>query len=54
LPQALVIGLVLFAGALGALAVAGGRLLFPWYLKEIRRVEIPRDAEDAIITYPLA
>jgi hypothetical protein len=24
------------------------------YLKEIRRVEIPRDPEDAIITYPLA
>jgi len=55
LSQELAIGVLLFAGAaIAALAVFARRLLLPLYLKEIRRVEIPRDPEDAIITYPLA
>ena len=54
--QQLIIAVLLFAGAaaIAALAVFARRLLLPLYLKEIRRVEIPRDPEDAIITYPLA
>lgn len=30
------------------------RLLLGWYLREIRRVEIPEDPGEAIVTYPLA
>ena len=53
--EQLIIAVLLFAGAaIAALAVFARRLLLPLYLREIRRVEIPRDPEDAIITYPLA
>jgi len=55
LSQQLIIAVLLFAGAaLATLAVFARRLLLPLYLNEVRRVEIPRDPEDAIITYPLA
>jgi hypothetical protein len=55
LSQQLIIAVLLFAGAaIAALAVFARRLLLPLYLKEIRRVEIPRDPEDTIITYQLA
>jgi len=55
LSQQLIIAALLFAGAaIGLLAVFARRFLLSLYLKEIRRVEIPRDPEDAIITYPLA
>jgi hypothetical protein len=30
------------------------RLLLGWYLREIRRMEIPEDPGEAIVTYPLA
>lgn len=41
------------AVAAGLLAVAP-RLLMRWYLREIRRMEIPLEHGDAIVTYPLA
>jgi len=50
----LIIAVLLFAGAAIGLPVFARRFLMSLYLKEIRRVEIPRDPEDAIITYPLA
>jgi hypothetical protein len=55
LSQQLIIAVLLFAAAaFAALVVFARRFLLPLYLKEIRRVEIPRDPEDAIVTYPLA
>ena len=46
---------VLVAGAATAGATAGAqRLLFRWYIREIRRVEIAQDARDAVNTYPFA
>jgi hypothetical protein len=51
----LLIGVLLLAGAgFGGLAVFGARFLLPWYLREIWRLEIPQDSEDAIVAYPLA
>jgi hypothetical protein len=40
-------------GAAGLLAVAP-KLLFRWYLREVRKLQIPRDPGDAIATYPFA
>jgi hypothetical protein len=37
----------------GLLAVTP-RLLFRWYLREVRRLQIPQDPGDAIVTYPFA
>jgi hypothetical protein len=55
LPQTFIIAALFFAAAgVGVLALFGARLFLPWYLKEIRRVPIPQDPEDAIVTYPLA
>ena len=48
------IAVLFFGVVVGVLALFGARLFLPWYLKEIRRVPIPQDPEDAIITYPLA
>jgi hypothetical protein len=41
------------AVAAGLLAVAP-RLLLRWYLREVRRMEVPQEHGDAIVTYPLA
>jgi len=38
----------------GGLIALLSRLLLGWYLREIRRVEVPEEAGEAIITYPLA
>jgi hypothetical protein len=55
LPQELVIAVLFFASAaVGGFAVFGARLLLAWYLREIWRADIPQDAEEAIVTYPLA
>jgi len=46
---------LLVAGAAAAGATAGAqKLLFRWYMREIRRVEIAQDARDAVNTYPFA
>ena len=46
---------VVIAGAAIAGATAGAqKLLFRWYISEIRRVEIAQDARDAVNTYPFA
>lgn len=46
---------VLIAGAATVGATAGAqKLLFRWYIREIRRVEIAQDARDAVNTYPFA
>jgi hypothetical protein len=50
----LVIAVVLSAAAVFAgLAAFGARFLLSWYLREIWRVEIRQEAEEAIVTYPL-
>jgi hypothetical protein len=36
------------------LILLGPRLLLGWYLYEARRLDIPEEPEDTIITYPLA
>ena len=55
MPEQLVIAVLLSAAAVVAgLAVFGARFLLSWYLREIWRVEMPQDAEEAIVTYPLA
>jgi hypothetical protein len=38
----------------GGLIALLSRLLLGWYLRELRRVEIPEEPSEAIITYPLA
>ena len=38
----------------GGLIALLSRLLLGWYLREIRRVEVPEETGEAIITYPLA
>ena len=46
---------VLIAGAATAGATARAqKLLFRWYIREIRHVEIAQDARDAVNTYPFA
>ena len=50
----------LFVALLCTLAAGGGfiaigpRLLLSWYLREIRRMEIPEDRGEAIAVYPFA
>jgi hypothetical protein len=29
-------------------------MLFRWYLREIRRLKVPEDRDEAIVTYPFA
>jgi hypothetical protein len=46
---------LLAVGAAGALVTAGAqRLLFRWYLREIRRADVAQDSRDAVTTYPFA
>jgi hypothetical protein len=46
---------ILAAGLFGAaFAVFGSRLLFDWYLHEVRGMSIVEEPSEAIITYPLA
>jgi hypothetical protein len=40
--------------AAGGLLAIAPRLLFRWYLREVRRLQIPQDPGDAIVTYPFA
>lgn len=37
----------------GPIAIVS-RLLLGWYLREVRRLKIPEDPGEAIVTYPLA
>jgi hypothetical protein len=47
--------LLLVAGAgLAFYLILAPRLLLAWYLREVRALDIPRAADEAIITYPLA
>jgi hypothetical protein len=46
---------LLVAGAAAAGATAGAqKLLFRWYMREVRRADIAEDPRDAIATYPFA
>ena len=46
---------LLVAGVvLAGLALLSPRVLLGWYLYEVRRVDIPENREETIITYPLA
>ncbi len=46
---------LLVAGATAAGVTAGAqKLLFRWYMREIRRAEIAQDSRDAVTTYPFA
>jgi len=38
----------------GGFIAVGPRLLLRWYLREIRRLEVPQDRGEAIATYPFA
>jgi len=40
------------AVAVAGFFAVGPRLLFRWYLREISRLEIPQDRDEAIATYP--
>ena len=40
--------------AAGGFLVAAPQLLFRWYLREVRRLEIPQDPAETIATYPFA
>ena len=39
---------------LAALVVLSPTVLLRWYLREARRLDIPENPDEAIITYPLA
>jgi hypothetical protein len=39
---------------MGVLAALGPKLLLHWYTHEAQRLDVPREAADAVITYPLA
>ena len=55
MPELLVFTVLLSAAAVVAgLAAFGARFLLSWYLREVWRVEIRQDAEESIVTYPLA
>lgn len=46
---------LLLAGAATAGATAGAqKLLFRWYMREVRRADIAEDPRDVITTYPFA
>ena len=40
--------------AIGGWLIVARRWLLAWYLREVRRLDLPQAPEDAIITYPLA
>jgi len=40
--------------ALAALVVLSPTVLRRWYLREARRLDIPENPEETIVTYPLA
>ena len=40
--------------AIGVLTAFGPRLLLFWHLREIRRMKIVEQPDEAIVTYPLA
>ncbi len=47
--------LLLAAGAAIAFyLILARRLLLAWYLREVRGLDLPQAADEAIITYPLA
>lgn len=49
--------LVLLAIALCATAIfamVGSSVLFDWYMREVRQLDIAQDPAEAVITYPLA
>jgi hypothetical protein len=46
---------LLLAGVATGGATAGAqKLLFRWYMREVRRADIAEDPRDAIATYPFA
>ena len=46
---------LLFLGmASGGFLAASPKLLFRWYLREARRLEVPPDPAEVIATYPFA
>ena len=46
---------LLLAGAAATGTTAGAqKLLFRWYMREIRCAEIAQDSHDAVTTYPFA
>jgi hypothetical protein len=46
--------LAVVVGACGAFAALGSRVLFDWYMRTVRRLDVPQDPAEAVITYPLA
>jgi hypothetical protein len=53
-PETLLIA-ILAAGLFGtAFVVFGSRLLFDWYLHEVRGMSVVEEPGEAIVTYPLA
>jgi hypothetical protein len=53
-PNTLLIA-ILAAGLFGtAFVVFGSRLLFDWYLHEVRGMSVVEEPGEAIVTYPLA
>jgi hypothetical protein len=47
-------GLLVAAIVLAALVVLSPTILLRWYLREARRLDIPENPDETIITYPLA
>ena len=54
MPDGVLVARVSAAAAAGGLIAARPRLLFRWYLHEIRRLEIPEDRGDTVATYPFS
>jgi len=46
--------LLLAAAVIAFYLILARRLLLAWYLREVRALDIPQAAGEAIITYPLA
>ena len=46
--------LLCVAIAIGGLLAAAPRLLFRWYLREVRRLEVQQDPGETVATYPFA
>jgi hypothetical protein len=42
------------SAAIACWTMLARRLLLAWYLREVRGLDIPQAADEAIITYPLA
>lgn len=49
LPALLCLGI-----AAAGLFAAAPRLLFRWYLREVRRLEVPQEPGEAVATYPFS